>query len=78
MELLKEEEGLVGHRGLITNYSGERAERLNENQIFNVFIPDEIRAVFEAKLLREAAQVSRQLSTCGKCEHTYQMVSCGL
>jgi hypothetical protein len=58
-ELLKEEEGLVGHRGLITTYTGDNAERLNSNQLFNIFITNAMRESFEAKVLRHVAQVSK-------------------
>ena len=58
-ELLKEEEGLVGNRGLVTTYTGDNAQKLNDNQTFNIFISDGMRDTFEAKLLRQVAQVGR-------------------
>ena len=57
-ELLKEEEGIVGSRGLVTTYTGDNADRLNDNQVFNIYIPNDAREAFEAKMLRQVAQVS--------------------
>ena len=50
---------MVGHRGLITTYTGDNAERLNSNQLFNIFITNAMRESFEAKVLRHVAQVSK-------------------
>lgn len=59
-ELLKEEDGFLGDRGLVSSYQGEAADRLNQSQVFTVYITDDIRRVYESKMQRLAAEVSGQ------------------
>ncbi len=54
-ELDKEGEGLVANRGLITSYPDNK--RLNENQLFIIYVTDEVRRQYDAKMLRQAEQV---------------------
>ncbi len=54
--LEKEGEGLVGNRGLVTSYPDNK--RLNENQLFRVYVTEEIRRQYEAKMLRQVEMVS--------------------
>lgn len=55
--LLREEEGLVGERGLVVNNQGRNAEWLNQNQVFTMFVTADIRKTYESKMLRQVAQV---------------------
>ncbi len=63
--MIKEEEGLQGERGLVTTYDGDNAARLNQNQIFNLFISNDLRNTYESKMLRLIAQVSEQSRSKG-------------
>lgn len=49
-------QGLVGNRGLITTYHDPKMLRLNDNQIFTVFITTGFRETLEVKLLRLVMQ----------------------
>ena len=53
--LLKEEEGLVANRGLVSQYQAD--PQLNESQTFLVFLSQELRAQYDATLLKKIAQV---------------------
>ncbi|KAJ9523189.1 hypothetical protein QJQ45_024081 [Haematococcus lacustris] len=55
-ELDKEGEGLVANRGLVTNNQGE--PRLNESQLFAVYIPDSLRQQLDQKILRQVEQAA--------------------
>jgi hypothetical protein len=53
--LLREEEGLMGQRGMVNGYVGDPT--LNESQTFMVWIPQDIRRKYESTLLAMVEQV---------------------
>lgn len=55
--LLKEEQGLVTNRGLVTTYQSDPA--LNDQQVFTIYIPDDLRKKYEASLLSRVEQAAR-------------------
>lgn len=55
-ELEKEGEGLVASRGFVASYQSNK--RLSENQIFLIYITDELRKQYEQRMLRQVEQVS--------------------
>lgn len=54
-ELEKEGEGLVANRGFITTYQDNK--KLNDNQLFLIYLTDAVRKQYEQKMLRQAEQV---------------------
>lgn len=73
--LLREEEGLVAGRGLVTGYtgsvasitggllaSGPDAAALNDSQVFLMYVSPELRRRYEATLLSQVEQVSWSLA----------------
>lgn len=53
-ELLKEEEGLTAHRGLVSSSANPK---LADNQAFLMYVTDSIRKTYDAKMLQLVQQV---------------------
>ena len=56
--LMREEDGLVARRGLVTAYAGAGAARLNDGQAFALHIPSALRRAYEATLLAQVEQAA--------------------
>lgn len=60
--LLREEEGLVANRGMVSCYVGAGgtvpAAVLNENQVFRMYVTPELRRQYDNTLLAEVESVS--------------------
>ncbi len=55
-ELLKEEEGLTAHRGLVSSSANPK---LADNQAFLMYVTDSIRKTYDAKMLQLVQQVGQ-------------------
>ncbi|GBF95222.1 meckelin [Raphidocelis subcapitata] len=56
--LMREEEGLVSRRGLVTTYAGAGAAALNDNQTFTIVVTPELRRLYESTLLAQVEQAA--------------------
>lgn len=74
--LLREEEGLVSRRGLVTTYAGAGAAALNDNQTFTLLITPELRRLYESTLLAQVEQVGFARVLGGRARRVYVHTHC--